>query len=258
MAEWLKAAVLKTVESLRAPGVRIPLSPPITMQPYGGYQLIKILLVDDHELVRLGIKRLLQDVMGLKVVGEAGTGEEAIKLAKETIPDVVLMDVQMPGIGGLEATRKMIRHNPDIKVLALTIYGDEPYPSRLLQAGAVGYITKGCAAEEMIRAVRTVHSGQRYISTDIAQQLALKRFTKSELSPIDLLSERELQIMLMITSGQKVQEISNKLCLSPKTVNSYRYRIFEKLGIHSDVELTLTAMRLGLVEGHKSSSEEVS
>lgn len=214
------------------------------------------MLVDDHELVRLGIKRLLQDVSGIKVVGEASTGEEAVRLAKECIPDVVLMDVQMPGIGGLEATRKMVRHNPDLKVLALTIYGDEPYPSRLLQAGAVGYITKGCAAEEMIRAVRTVNSGQRYISSDIAQQLALKRFTKAEDSPLDILSERELQIMLMITSGQKVQEISNKLCLSPKTVNSYRYRVFEKLGINSDVELTLLSIRLGLVEGHKSTTEE--
>lgn len=214
------------------------------------------MLVDDHELVRLGIKRLLQDVAGLKVVGEASTGEEAIRLAKETIPDVVLMDVQMPGIGGLEATRKMVRHNPDIKVLALTIYGDEPYPSRLLQAGAVGYITKGCAAEEMIRAIRTINSGQRYISSDIAQQLALKRFTKAEDSPLDILSERELQIMLMITSGQKVQDISNKLCLSPKTVNSYRYRVFEKLGIHSDVELTLLSIRLGLVEGHKATADE--
>jgi two-component system invasion response regulator UvrY len=219
--------------------------------------LIKILLVDDHELVRLGIKRILQDVSGLKVVGETSTGEEAVRLSKELIPDVVLMDVQMPGIGGLEATRKMVRHNPDIKVLALTIYGDEPYPSRLLQAGAVGYMTKGCAADEMIRAIRTVHSGQRYISSDIAQQLALKRFTKAEDSPLDILSERELQIMLMITSGQKVQEISTKLCLSPKTVNSYRYRVFEKLSINSDVELTLLAIRLGLLEGHKTSPEDM-
>jgi two-component system invasion response regulator UvrY len=218
--------------------------------------VIKILLIDDHELVRIGIKRLLQDVPGIKVVGEVGTGEEAVKAAKELIPDVALMDVQMPGIGGLEATRKMVRHNPDIKVLALTIYGDEPYPSRLLQAGAAGYITKGCDAEEMIRAIRTVHSGQRYISSEIAQQLALKRFVKAEESPLDILSERELQIMLMITSGQKVQDISSKLCLSPKTVNSYRYRIFEKLAINSDVELTLLAIRLGLVEGHKVPVEE--
>ncbi len=218
--------------------------------------MIKVLLVDDHELIRIGIKRLLQDVTGIKVVGEASTGEEAIRLAKELIPDVVLMDVQMPGIGGLEATRKMLRHNPDIKILALTVFGDEPYPSRLLQAGAAGYITKGCDADEMIRALRTVHAGQRYISSEIAQQLALKRFVKAEESPLDVLSERELQIMLMITKGEKVQEISEKLCLSPKTVNSYRYRIFEKLGINSDVELTLLAIRLGMVEGHQSSSEE--
>ena len=217
--------------------------------------MIKVLLVDDHELIRIGIRRLLQDVSGIKVIGEASTGEEAIKMAKEFIPDVVLMDVQMPGIGGLEATRKMIRHNPDIKILALTVCDDEPYPSRLLQAGAAGYITKGCDADEMIRGIRTVHSGQRYISSEIAQQLALKRFTKAEESPLDILSERELQIMLMITSGQKVQDISDKLCLSPKTVNSYRYRIFEKLNIHSDVELTLLAIRLGLIEGHRSATE---
>lgn len=217
--------------------------------------MIKVLLVDDHELVRIGIRRLLQDINGIKVVGEAHTGEDAIRLAKDLIPDVVLMDVQMPGIGGLEATRKMIRHNPDIKILALTVCDDEPYPSRLLQAGAAGYITKGCSSDEMIRAIRTVHAGQRYISSEIAQQLALKRFTKAEESPLDILSERELQIMLMITSGQKVQDISTKLCLSPKTVNSYRYRIFEKLSINSDVELTLLAIRLGLVEGHKSEED---
>lgn len=211
--------------------------------------MIKVLLVDDHELVRIGIKRLLQDAQGIKVVGEAGTGEEAVILSKELIPDVVVMDVNMPGIGGLEATRKMIRHNPDLKVLALTIYEDEPYPTRLLQAGASGYITKGCDPEEMIRAIRTIHVGQRYISPEIAQQIAIKRFTKGDESPLDALSERELQIMLMITQGQKVQDISKKLCLSPKTINSYRYRIFEKLNIQSDVELTLMAMRLGMIEG---------
>jgi two-component system invasion response regulator UvrY len=217
--------------------------------------LIKVLLVDDHELVRMGIKRLLSDVQGMKVVGEAGSGEEAVLLAKEMMPDVVIMDVHMPGIGGLEATRKMIRHNPDIKVLALTIYEDEPYPSRLLQAGAAGYITKGCVPDEMIRAIRTIHSGQHYISPTIAQQIAIKRYTKGDDSPVDSLSERELQIMVMITQGQKVQAISKKLCLSPKTVNSYRYRIFQKLKIKSDVELTLLAVRIGMIEGTKTEAE---
>ncbi len=218
--------------------------------------MIKVLLVDDHELVRLGIKRLLQDVQNLKVIGEANSGEEAVLLAKELIPDVVVLDVNMPGIGGLEATRKMIRHNPDIKILALTIYKDEPYPSRFLQAGASGYITKGCDPDEMVRAIRTIYSGQRYISPGIAQQIAIKRFTQGEDSPLDGLSERELQIMLMIVQGQKVQDISKKLCLSPKTVNSYRYRIFDKLGMQSDVELTLLAMRLGMIEGAKITEAE--
>lgn len=203
----------------------------------------------------MGIKRLLQDIQGLKVVGESSTGEEAVLMAKQLMPDVVVMDVNMPGIGGLEATRKMVRHNPDLKVLALTIYEDEPYPSRLLQAGAAGYITKGCDPDEMIRAIRTVHAGQRYISPGVAQQIAIKRFTKGEESPLDSLSERELQIMLMITQGQKVTDISQKLCLSPKTVNSYRYRIFEKLHVDSDVELTLMAVRLGMVEGTKSEQD---
>jgi len=216
----------------------------------GAAGLIKVLLVDDHELVRIGIKKILEDVNEIRVIGTAGTGEEAIKLARELNPDLILMDVQMPGIGGLEATRKILRHNPDVRILALTVCDDEPYPSRFLQAGAAGYITKGCDPAEMIRAVRCVHSGQRYISSTIAQQLALRRYTNDENSPLDILSERELQIMLMIISGQKVNEISEKLCLSPKTVNSYRYRIFKKLEIHSDVELTLLAIRLGVIGEH--------
>ena len=206
--------------------------------------------MDDHELVRLGIKRLLQDVPGIKVIGEASTGEEAVIMAKELVPDVVIMDVQMPtGIGGLEATRKMVRHNPAIKILALSVHEDEPYPSRLLQAGAVGYITKDCHNEEMINAIKTIYSGRRYISPEVAQQIALKKFTKGEEATLDVLSERELQIFLMITKGRKPGAIAKTLCLSPKTVNSYRYRIFEKLGVNSDVELTLLAMRLGIIEG---------
>jgi two-component system invasion response regulator UvrY len=210
--------------------------------------LIKLLLVDDHEIVRIGIKRLLHDVTGIKVIGEVATGEDAVNITKQEIPHVVLMDVQMPGIGGLVATRKILRNNPDVKVLVLTAIEEGPYPSRFLQAGAAGYLTKGCDAREMIRAIRTVHSGQRYLCQQIAQQLALKRFGRDAQSPLDDLSERELQIMLMITKGQKVQEISHKLCLSPKTVNSYRYRLFEKLGVENDVELTLLAMRLELIE----------
>ena len=210
--------------------------------------MIKVLVVDDHDLVRMGITRMLADVAGIKVVGEASSGEDALKLARELLPQVVLMDVKMPGIGGLEATRNLLRVHPDMRVLAVTVCDEEPFPSRLLKAGAAGYLTKGAALEEMIKAIRLVASGQRYISPEIAQQLALKSFGGEEnASPFDALSEREMQIAMMIVSCQKVQEISDKLFLSPKTVNSYRYRIFEKLTIDSDVELALLAVRHGLL-----------
>jgi two-component system invasion response regulator UvrY len=209
--------------------------------------LIKILVVDDHALVRTGIKRMLEDVSGFKVVGEAPTGEEAIQLARELSPNVVLMDIKMPGIGGLEATRKLLRFDPDVKILIVSTCNDDLFPSRLLQAGASGYITKGATTEEMVRAIRVINSGQRYISPDIASQLAMKHLTETTETPFELLSERELQVGIMITNGTKVQTISEKLCLSPKTVNSYRYRIFDKLGIKNDVELTHLAMRHGLL-----------
>ncbi|MGX5219447.1 response regulator transcription factor GacA [Pseudomonas segetis] len=211
--------------------------------------MIRVLVVDDHDLVRTGITRMLADIEGLAVVGQAESGEEAILKTRELKPDVILMDVKMPGIGGLEATRKLIRSNPDVKVVAVTACEEDPFPTRLLQAGASGYLTKGAALDEMVQAIRMVSAGQRYISPQIAQQLALKSFQpQSSNSPFDLLSEREIQIALMIAGCQKVQSISDKLCLSPKTVNTYRYRIFEKLAITSDVELALLALRHGMVD----------
>ena len=211
--------------------------------------MIRVLVVDDHDLVRTGITRMLADIDGLQVVGEACTGEEALLKVRELKPDVVLMDVKMPGIGGLEATRKLMRSHPDIKVVAVTVCEEDPFPTRLLQAGAAGYLTKGAALDEMVQAIRLVFAGQRYIDPQIAQQLALKSFQpQNSGSPFDLLSEREIQIALMIANCHKVQTISDKLCLSPKTVNTYRYRIFEKLSITSDVELALLAVRHGMVD----------
>lgn len=207
-----------------------------------------MLIVDDHDIVRAGISRLLGDINGIEVVGQASNGEEAIQLSKTLKPHVILMDVRMPGIGGLEATRKMLRNDPNLKVIALTVCGEEPFPSKLLQAGASGYLTKGADLEQMINAIRSVHAGKRYIGPEIAQQLALKTVTDGDGAPLDLLSERELQVMIMITQGQKVQQISEKLCLSPKTVNSYRYRLFDKLGVASDVELTHFAIRHGILD----------
>ena len=214
--------------------------------------MINILLVDDHDIVRAGVGRLLEDVNGIRVIAQANSGEEAVRIAREKRPHVVLMDVKMPGIGGLEATRKMLRNDPDIKIIALTVCGEEPFPSKLLQAGAAGYLTKGSGIDEMVNAIRSVHSGKRYIGPEIAQQLALKTVSEAEGSPLDLLSERELQVMMMITAGQKVREISDKLCLSPKTVNSYRYRLFDKLDVASDVELTHLAIRHGILDTEMS------
>ncbi len=212
--------------------------------------MIRVLVVDDHDLVRTGITRMLKDVDGIDVIGEAETGEGAVQLARELLPDVILMDVKMPGIGGLEATKKITRYSSDIKVIAVTALDDDPFPTRLMQAGAVGYVTKGAALDEMVHAIRAVNSGQRYISPSVAQQMALKPFTTSSQAenPFDSLSERELQISMMVVNCHKVQEISDKLCLSPKTVNSYRYRIFEKLNINSDVELTLLAVKHGMLD----------
>ncbi len=216
-----------------------------------GACLIKVLLVDDHDLVRTGIRRIIEDTKGFKVVGEAQTGEEAIKLCREDAPDVVLMDMNMPGIGGLEATRKLVRYCPDTKIIVLTVVTEDPIPQKVMQAGAVGYLTKGANPEEMIKAIKAVSVGQRYLAPDIAQKMALRQFSGVDDNPFNQLSERELQIMMMITRGEKVQDISEKLNLSPKTVNSYRYRLFEKLDITNDVELTHLAIRHGMLDTSK-------
>ncbi|MCG7500185.1 UvrY/SirA/GacA family response regulator transcription factor [Vibrio sp. Of7-15] len=210
--------------------------------------MIKVFLVDDHELVRTGIRRILEDVRGMKVVGEADSGEEAVKWCRAEQADIVLMDMNMPGIGGLEATRKILRFNPDVKIIVLTIHTENPFPTKVMQAGAAGYLTKGAGPDEMVNAIRMVNSGQRYISPEIAQQMALSQFTPDAENPFKDLSERELQIMMMITKGQKVTDISEQLNLSPKTVNSYRYRLFSKLDINGDVELTHLAIRHGMLD----------
>ncbi|EPI1331677.1 TPA: UvrY/SirA/GacA family response regulator transcription factor [Klebsiella pneumoniae] len=204
--------------------------------------MINVLLVDDHELVRAGIRRILEDIKGIKVAGEACCGEDAVKWCRANSADVVLMDMNMPGIGGLEATRKIARSVAGTKVIMLTVHTENPLPAKVMQAGAAGYLSKGAAP--------------RYIASDIAQQMALSQIEpeKTE-SPFASLSERELQIMLMITKGQKVNEISEQLNLSPKTVNSYRYRMFSKLNIHGDVELTHLAIRHGLCNAESLASQ---
>ena len=194
---------------------------------------------------------MLGDENGIEVVAEASSGEEAITAIREQPVDIVLMDIRMPGIGGIEAMRRIHRIDDSIKVIALTAFEDDPFPAIMMQSGASAFITKGADITEVLNAIRKVHSGQRYISPDIAQKMALSPFEQKAKNPFDLLSEREMQVAIMIVSCQKVQEISDNLCLSPKTVNSYRYRIFEKLRISSDVELTLLAIRHGMLDANQ-------
>jgi DNA-binding NarL/FixJ family response regulator len=199
---------------------------------------------------------MLADNPDIEAIGQASSGEDAIEFVRKDRPDIVLMDIRMPGIGGLEATRRILRIDDSIRIIVVTACADDPYPARVMQSGATAYITKGADIQEMVRAIRKAHSGQRYISPEIAQKMALKtlggdREEDGELSRFERLSEREMQIAMMVVDCQKVQDISDKLCLSPKTVNSYRYRIFEKLEISSDVELALMAVRLGLLDADK-------
>ena len=209
---------------------------------------IRVVVADDHDLVRVGIVRMLGDVDGIEVVAEASSGEEALQHARNLQPDVILMDVKMPGIGGLEATRKLVYQYPQIKVVAVSALDEGPFPSRLLKAGASGYITKGAELSEMVTAIKQAANGKRYLSPTIAQQMALSSVDPETDNPFDQLSQRELQICMMVINCEKVQDISDKLCLSSKTVNSYRYRIFEKLDVTGDVELTRLAIRHGMLD----------
>jgi two-component system invasion response regulator UvrY len=213
-----------------------------------------VLLVDDHELVRMGMSRMLSDVSDITVVGEACNGEEALTLTKKLTPYGVLMDVQMPGIGGIEATRKLAHLFPQLAILVVTICEEEPFPSRILKAGAMGYITKGTDLQEMVLAIRKVASGQRYLSADVAAQLASNWLEKDKIteSPFELLSEREMRVAMMIVNCLSNQEIADTLFISPKTISTYRYRIYEKLDVDSDVKILHLALRFGLVQSDKN------
>ena len=211
--------------------------------------MVDLLLVDDHALFRFGLKSVLANADDIEVVGEVADGEAALDFVRDRLPDVVLMDVNMPGIGGIEATRRILHVAPDVRVIAVTAMSEEPFPNQLLDAGARGYLSKGCPADELFKAVRDVVKGRYYISSDVARKLALDRIaTQDETSPLKLLSPREMQVMLMIVQGQGNQQISEALFLSPKTISTYRHRLFEKLGVANDVELTHFAIRHNLVE----------
>lgn len=221
--------------------------------------MIKVLIVDDHELVRMGIRHLLDNLPDIQVIAEAENGDSALKQAKSHTPDVVLLDMKMPGMDGWEVTRRLNKCNPNIKIIVLTAATTDPLPTRILQLGAMGYLTKDSAAEEMVAAIRKVFRGERYLSAAIAQKIALESLNPTDTSPLDDLSEREMQVMFMITEGLTVNQIADRLFLSPKTVGTYRYRMFEKLGIKNDVELTHLAIKHGAFEppAHDSDDEHL-
>ena len=208
---------------------------------------IRILLVDHQEMVRCGLQRLLNDMPQLCVIAEASSGEEAIALSRSLKPDVVLMDMQIPGIGALEATRRISRAEGDIRIVVVAPQVDDLFPVRLLDAGASGYLSKNSGIEEITEAILAVYRGERHIGADIAFRMALAALPGCEASPFARLSQREMQVMLMVAQGQSVHDISDHLCLSSKTISTYRYRLYEKLGVGNDVELARLAIRHGIV-----------
>ena len=208
---------------------------------------IRVLVVDDHDLVRASIQRVLADKDGIELVGEADSGENALKVVELTQPDVVLLDLKMPIMDGIKTARELLKRNPELKILVVSICLDDLLLPRLFQEGVSGYFSKTSGADEMVRAIQTVYAGQRYLSPILTPQLGHKQL-ENELFAFDTLSEREFQVVIMIIGGQTVAEISGILAINRKTINSYRSRSFQKLNIKNDVELTLLAARQGLLE----------
>lgn len=211
--------------------------------------MINVLLIDDHELVRSGFESLLNATEEIVVVGVAATGEEGLELVNKLNPDVVLLDISLPGIGGLEVCKRILQRNAKAKVIALTVHTDGPIPQQILKLGAMGFISKGSSSDEMIGAIRQVMSGKRFLCQEVANNLAFQSLPGSEESPFNKLSQREAEVVFMILQGKNIKEMSNLLNLSDKTINTYRYRLYEKLGVKNDVELTRLAVKFNYIDG---------
>lgn len=211
-------------------------------------QAARIYIVDSQALWRSSAALLVNQINGCVVTGEADSGELVVDMVRRNPPDLLLMEVSLPGIGGIEAVRRIRRWDAAVKIVMLTSLAAEPFPSRALRAGANGYLTKRSSVRELEMAIRTVLSGQNFLSPEIANAMAMSSLSPEGESPLEVLSIRELQVATLIMQGQKVSDIAHQLHLSPKTVNSYRYRIFQKLSIDSDVELVILAAQCGLME----------
>ncbi|MFT3742394.1 MAG: response regulator [Gammaproteobacteria bacterium] len=207
---------------------------------------IRVLIVDDHELVRAGIVRNLASTTYLKVVGEASSGAEAIQLAAELKPDVILLDYKMPDMNGMQASKELLKHDPQLKILIVSVLVDELLLPKLFKIGIAGFYSKNSDHEEMLKAINQVAAGHRYISRIFTQQLMQKNIDH-ETFVFDSLSEREFQVILMLLDGHTIAEVSERLDIDRKTINSYRSRAFHKLNVKNDVELTLLAMRQSLI-----------
>ena len=208
---------------------------------------IKILLVDDHAVVRMGFKMLIEAEADIKVIGEAESGEVAVKLFQELKPDIIVMDITMPGIGGLEAIDRILAKDKNTKILVLSAHEDSVHPKRVLNAGAMGYLTKRSAAEELIKAIKSIHQGKRYLEPSIAQQMAITQLS-GETNPVEILSDREFEIFMALAKGKSTNEIADTLCLSPRTVGTHLYNIKQKLNANNSAEIALIAIRCGLID----------
>jgi len=209
--------------------------------------VIRVLLVDDHAVVRTGFRLLLQSIAEISVVAEAESGETACQLYVELAPDVVVMDIAMPGMGGLEALRRIRARHPQARILTLSAHDDPIHARRSLQEGALGFLSKRSAPEALVEAVAAVAAGRRYLDAALAQKLALAEFDGGTKSPVERLSEREFEVFVRLAGGATVQRIAQDLKLSASTVGTHLYNIKQKLGVDNQSELTLIAIRHGLI-----------
>ncbi|HPX88630.1 MAG TPA: response regulator transcription factor [Methylophilaceae bacterium] len=208
---------------------------------------IHVMLVDDHAVVRMGFKMLLESDPDIKVVAEAESGEQAIQRFVEFKPHVVVMDITMPGIGGLEAIERILAKDNTAKILVLSAHEDSVHPKRVLNAGAMGYLTKRSAAEELIKAIRVVATGKKYLEASVAQQMAIQQLSGDQ-NPVDVLSPREFEVFMALAKGKTTNEIAETLFLSPRTVGTHLYNIKQKLNANNSAEIALIAMRSGLLD----------
>ena len=211
--------------------------------------MIKVLLADDHSIVRAGLRRIVEESGDMQVIAEADDGREAIQRVKETDPDVAVIDISMPGLDGLEVISQLQTFRPELPVLVLTMHEEGQYVVRAIQAGAMGYLTKQSAPEQLVTAIRKIHEGQRYITDEAAESLALRVAKGSDgKSPLDSLSMRELQVLRRLAMGQTNREIASAYHISIKTVDTYRARLLKKLGLRNNAELSRFAMQNQLIE----------